>query len=432
MKAVIPLIFRCKFVKQPNIEFMFRLFPKFVRFAGAIILLIVLVMSCTKNSDEEQFDKLVSYDSYKQYELNTIETSLGYQTILYPELAGIIAHAESGVEVFKVKYKTEYGDSVVVASGIMCLPMEPGSYPVISFQNGTNTLNADAPSLDPEDEVFKLLEFVSSNGYILLMPDYIGFGSTSDIVHPYFDKESTVHAVTDLIDAFRELSSSGKIQATGNGTLYLVGYSQGGGATMSVFEALENSNILDLTINAVSCGAGAYDLTNMATYVFNQTTYPSPLYFPYFIYGQSQLGNITGNLGLFFSEPYASAIPGLFDGLHSSGSINESLSENISELFTSQLRTNFTSHADFEELRLALTHNSIIGWNTDTKLRLYHGTGDLIVPKQQSVDMYDRFIDAGSDPSQIELILLDGLTHGSALIPWGIETVNWLNTLEGK
>jgi pimeloyl-ACP methyl ester carboxylesterase len=241
-----------------------------------------------------------------------------------------------------------------------------------------------------------------------------------------------VRAVTDLIDAYGELSSSGEIQATGNDTLYLIGYSQGGGATMSVFEALDNNANSDLIINAVSCGAGAYDLTDMAQYVFNQTTFPIPLYFPYFIYSQKQMGTITGDLGLFFSEPYASAIPGLFDGLHSSSSINESLSENISELFTSQLSTNFAAHADFAQLRSALEENSTDGWNTDTKLRLYHGTADLNVPIQQSEDIYDRFIDAGSDRDKVELVLPDGLNHETALIPWGIATINWLNTLEGK
>lgn len=411
---------------------MFRLFPKLMRIAGAIIFVMALLVSCTKNSDEEQFNKLVSYNSYKQYSANSIATSLGLQAILYPELTDILTNVESGVEVFKVTYKTKYGDSSVVASGLMCLPMATGSYPIISFQNGTNTLNANAPSLDPDDAVFTLLESVSSNGYILLIPDYIGFGSTFDIVHPYFDKESTVRAVTDLIDAFGELSSSGKIQATGNDTLYLIGYSQGGGATMSVFEALENNNTSELFINAVSCGAGAYDLIDMAQYVFNQTTFPSPLYFPYFIYSQKKMGTITGDLGLFFQEPYASAIPNLFDGLHSSGSINESLSENISELFTTQLTTNFATNADFAQLRSALEENSTDGWNTDTKLRLYHGTADLNVPKQQSVDIYDRFIDAGSDPGTVQLFLLDGLSHETALIPWGIATFNWLNTLEGK
>ncbi len=407
-------------------------FTKKIPIIAEIILLLLFLNACNNDSDPDTFEKLVSYNSYTQYEPSFIVAVLLGRSVMYPDLATVIPNIESGVEVFKIQYKTTYGDSSVVASGIMCLPMEAGSYPVISFQNGTNTLNVDAPSQNPDQSLFLLLEFISSNGYILLIPDYIGFGSSSDIVHPYFDKESTVHVVTDLIDAFRELSASGKIAATSNDTLYLMGYSQGGGATMSVFDAIENDQDLDMKINAVSAGAGAYDLTEMAQYIFSQTTFPSPLYFPYFIYGQKQLGSITGSLGSFFSEPYATAIPGLFDGLHSGGNINESLSENIQELFTAQLRTNFITSPDFEELRYELTQNSIDGWNTDTYLRLYHGTADLNVPKQQSVAMYNRMIDAGSSTDQVKLILMDDLTHDSGLIPWGIETINWLNAMEGK
>ena len=30
--------------------------------------------------------------------------------------------------------------------GLVCVPAAPGDYPVLSFQNGTNTVNAYAPS----------------------------------------------------------------------------------------------------------------------------------------------------------------------------------------------------------------------------------------------------------------------------------------------
>ncbi|NQU87518.1 MAG: hypothetical protein HQ541_17330, partial [Mariniphaga sp.] len=77
----------------------------------------------------------------------------------------------------------------------MCIPIGTDAYPLLSFQNGTNTLHANAPSVNPDWELYRFLEAVSSTGFVLAIPDYIGFGSTEEKFHPYLDKESTIQCV---------------------------------------------------------------------------------------------------------------------------------------------------------------------------------------------------------------------------------------------
>jgi hypothetical protein len=170
-----------------------------------------------------------------------------------------------------------------------------------------------------------------------------------------------------------------------------------------------------MDVVAVSAGAGGYDLTGFANYILQLETYPSPMYFPYFIYSQIKLGSISAPLDLFFNEPYATDIPMLFNGSHGNDDINDALAEDISGFLTGNLIENFSDGAGFEELREALNINSIDGWNTTTKINLYHGTLDDIAE--------------GSDENLVQHIPLEGLSHGSGLFPWGILTINWFNSL---
>jgi pimeloyl-ACP methyl ester carboxylesterase len=394
------------------------------------ICIIAILSACNKDSEQTLPERVVSYSPVSSYSANAIENTLSLQMLVYPELSAFADHIVTGITVYRVNYKTTFKDSVITASGLMCIPTTSGSYPVISFQNGTNTLNANAPSVNPFNSNFLLIEFLASNGYVVLIPDYIGFGASSDILHPYYHRASTNNAVTDLIRAFTELSESGAIPVSPNDSLFLMGYSQGGGATISVLAEIESSGSPDMEVIAVSAGAGAYNLMDFSTYLFSLETFPSPFYLPYFVYSQMVYGSISAPLSRFFNEPYAGRIPGLFDGMHGGSAINDELSENISEMFTTGILTEFETGDQFAELREVLEQNSISAWNTGASIHLYHGNLDDNVPAQQSLNLYNGFIDAGVEPGQINHFVMEGRNHDSGVMPWGVLTIEWFNSLK--
>ena len=211
-----------------------------------------------------------------------------------------------------------------------------------------------------------------------------------------------------------------------------MGYSQGGWATLSTLEQLENSGQTEISISAASCGAGAYDLMAMSDYVLGLTTFPGPLYLPYFVFSEKVYGSLTDPLDKYFNPPYAGIIPELFDGTHSNGEVSASLNDTISSLVTPDLIENFSTGPEFQTFRDLLTENSVSAWEVKARLRFYHGTQDINVPPIQSQAIYDNFISAGADPDRVGHFDLNGLTHETGLIPWGISTINWFNELEGK
>jgi pimeloyl-ACP methyl ester carboxylesterase len=348
---------------------------------------------------------------------------------LYPETQGMIDNVLFDIDVYRIVYKTTFKGSELNASGIICVPDASGSFPVLSLQNGTNTLHSNAPSLNPTNPGFKLIQSMSSFGYIILIPDYLGFGESAQILHPYFHRESNDASVIDLIYACDEFLINNEIMAEDNGQLLLMGYSQGGWATLSALSTLEKDLSLEKEILAASCGAGAYDMIEVARHIFQQDTYTAPYYLPYFIESHIRNGLLNEPLQKYFNEPYASLIPGLFDGNHSGGAINDQLTDSVKLLLTANLMMNFETATEFQSLREELSLNSVEAWPASTRILFFHGDADDDVPAFQSYHIYDAFMQQGLSSQQVQLITIDTLNHDTGLIPWGISTISWFNEL---
>ncbi len=405
-----------------------------IRFSLAIILIVSLFSTpgCKKESTDQEPENevLVSYQKILSYQAATIKQQLGVFQTIYPDAVPIVSNTAYGVDVYKITYNTKYKGDDILASGLVCMPQSTESFPIISFQNGTNTQKNDCPSVNPTNYYYMLMEYMAGNGYIIAFPDYIGFGASAQILHPYYEKETTNRAVIDMIRACRELLGVKTIQVKFNGEHFLMGYSQGGWATLSALKNIETNYSTTIPVKATSCGAGAYDMKAVSDYVMAQQVFPGPLYLPYFIYSQQLFGAHNDPLSKFFNEPYASRIPELFNGTYSNAQVDAQLNDTISKLLTSNMLTNFSSDADFALLRSLLVKNSVTAWVPTSKIQFYHGTADLNVPPEQSLLMYTSFVSLGVGQDQIQLINLPGTDHASSLLPWGLKTINWFNSLK--
>lgn len=401
-------------------------------FSLFLILSLGLFMTpgCKKDTNTQPENQvLVSYKDIATYPIATVKLLLGLMQDLAPEVATIIQNSAYDVEVYKITYKTTIKGESMLASGLVCMPLSGKTFPIISFQNGTNTLKSNCPSLSPADYYYSLIEYMAGNGYIITIPDYIGFGASAQLLHPYYDRESSDRAVIDMILACHELLGQPDIKAKSSGVHYLMGYSQGGWATLSALSNLEANYKTTIPVKATSCGAGAYDMMAMSNYVLQQQDFPGPLYLPYFIYSQKLFGAHSDPLTKFFNEPYATRIPTLFDGTYSNDQVNAQLTNSIPSLLISNMLTNFSNGADFSQLRSLLVKNSVTAWTPTSKINFYHGTADLNVPPVQSQLIYNSFVNLGVGADKIQLINLPGTDHGSSLIPWGLRTIVWFNSM---
>jgi len=399
------------------------------RYFVLVILSLIFITSCRKSDDKPDYDYFVSKELALSYTAPAIISMLNAGVQEYPELNEIIQYVRSDVNVYKVIYNTEVFGKEIEASGLICVPATPGEYPVISFQNGTNTVDAYAPTRYVINPSYQLVEFIASMGFIVVIPDYPGFGASGNIPHPYLIAGPTVRSVVDILYALKE---SCEIEFTGIGALneyYLIGYSQGGWATLALHKALELDYNDDFELHGSVCGAGPYNLFDLLQGIADITEYPMPYYLGYIINAYSWYQQFTNPVSDLLNEPYASRISTLYNGTLSGGQINDRLSVSVAELFTRDFITGFTSSPSYSSVRGALINNSVSAWKTATPILFVHGEGDTHVSVAATHNIYDNMLLAGTTPGLITKIIYPYLDHGDAVVPGMMEGLRFIIAL---
>ena len=335
------------------------------------------------------------------------------------QLSGLninVSEFVNDVDIYKVTYNTEYKGDNIVASGLVSFPKSNEAAPILSYQHGTITRDADAPSIFAVNKTETLVAGAfSSSGFVTVIPDYIGFGSTSTTIHPYYVEDALAGSVVDMLHATVELAEQKNV--TLDERLFLAGYSEGGYVTMATHKAIETDGVGELELVASFPGAGAYDLTDMQERLFALDTYEHPFYLGYIALAYQQTYDFNSILSDFFQEPYASRMPSLFDKQKGSGEIDSQLTTEIDALIQPELRTGFKTEMRYKYLVDAFEENSLTDWKPTKLMYMYHGTSDSTVPFENSKHTYDALIANGASPDIVTFTSLPG-DHTSAVTPY--------------
>jgi hypothetical protein len=396
----------------------------------SILLVSNFVTSCKKEDHAPNYSYYVSKQFAVEYTTEYLNSAIDIFSAALPDLASLKPLIKSGIKVYKIIYKTTVNGNQIDASGLIIVPVTPGNYPVLSFQNGTNTVNASSPSQSPVDYNYQLVELIASMGYVVVFADYPGFGESAQIPHPYLIKEPTVRSLVDLLYSAKEMVSQEFPGITLNNDYYLLGYSQGGWATLALHKALELDFNSDFNLKGSSCGAGPYDIEQLLESMVDKPTYSMPVYLAYIVNAYSAYNQFTNPVGDIFNEPYASRLSTLFTGSLTSTQINSQLTTSISGLITPDFISGFKTSPRYSSVMTALINNSIEGWHTNKSLLLIHGGNDTSVDPISTESMYSSIIQAGTSPDICKKVIVPGVDHGDGLIPCMIQGITFLNNLK--
>jgi hypothetical protein len=330
------------------------------------------------------------------------------------------------VAVYRVGYQTldPFGN-LTPASGIVGAPLGvPGGVPLLSVQHGTIASRADAPSVDPAETGADLaLYLMGASGYLTLVPDYLGFGD-STIVHPFVQAKTLAWSVIDLIRATRSLAVANSYPL--NGQVFLVGYSEGGYATMAAQREIEIYHGRGMTITASAPMAGPYDLSGtMLDLALSSDPVPSPLYFPYVLLAYNGIYGFDDDVRNLLAPAYGDTIVALFDGEHDSSTINAALPSTPRDLYDPDLLAALDSGA-YHPLRAALENNDVYRWTPVSPTRLYHCLGDDQVPYDNATVAHDYFTAVGADVELVTLLFGD---HSQCAVPALLAGKAWFDSL---
>lgn len=402
----------------------------FIRLWAQLLILSAFIVSCSKETTSPVYKYYVSKEVSLQLTREYLSGLVEAVALTNPEALEIKPLIISDITVYKIVYKTLVNNQKINASGLVCVPADPGNYPVLSFQNGTNTVNSDAPSMSPSDLTYQMIELIASLGYIVVLSDYPGFGASSAIPHPYLVREPTVRSLVDNLYAVKELAESELPGIKLINEYYLLGYSQGGWATLALHKALENDYSGDFDLVGSACGAGPYNIFLLMEGMINAETYPMPVYLGYIVNAYSAYNQFTNPVTDILNEPYASRISLLYTGLLNSSEINNQLTTSIPELLNSDFLSGFASAPGYSSVRDGLNENSIPAWHSYKALLLLHGSIDTYVNPVSTENMYNAMIEAGTSESICKKVIIPGADHSSGVVPAMIQGILFLNDLK--
>ncbi len=308
--------------------------------------------------------------------VNTITPAQITQAFKDPE-----SHIQGGivprysVSSYRLNYvTTDKNGATVTASGLVSVPVKAAGArsPVLSYQHASTFRNNQAPSIKVEAVEPPLV--LASLGYIVVSPDYVGFGASYGVEHPYLTSSPSSRAVIDMLSAAQTWRRQAGV--VDNGQLFLAGYSEGGYATMAAHRAIhQQGGELKTQLQAAVPGAGPYDV---------QETLDEQL---------DRVRKLFPPLAL------------LIDPDHLSDA-SESVRNEVRRLLLRQMvpedgdvryQTLFMDRflAD-DKAGIAAEHSVHLGWAPSVPVYLFHGRGDLTVPYSAAESARDTLRAAGA------------------------------------
>jgi hypothetical protein len=274
-----------------------------------IIPLLLLLAGCTKEVPETpeepeqpvRNDYLVRAEEVKIMDGETLKSFLGMAG--YEQYALLV---KSDVRLIRVVYATEYpkGTTINVSGALLISGNYDSRFPTVLFNHGTNGDRNTAPSVEigsmPSLEVFLGITIASAFNCAVLIPDYIGYGESKSVTHPYMHGESLGQTGLNFIRAYREYVSAPDVALPFNNNILITGYSEGGYAAVAVHKTIDAHSSEGLKVRKTVAGAGAYDLEAFSKEVLNN---PNPL-------GTRMLSSYLWVLGMYktdfrYSKSYA-------------------------------------------------------------------------------------------------------------------------------
>jgi len=298
------------------------------------------------------------------------------------------------VDFYRIGYTTAHPNgSDVVVSGALCIPSSTACpFPLSSYQHGTIALRSDAPSYQSAEGLLCALH--ASSGFVVAAADYIGLGS-SPLLHLYVHAESEANTCVELLRAARDLQ--GDLGYNLSDELFIWGYSQGGHATAALQRKLETELTEEFSLTASAPMSGPYSISGVQAEVLTaDEPYPTPGYLPYVVFSyQEAYGTIFNNINEVFIEPYASALPDLFDGNHSMGEINDFCPDIPNQMLQPAFRAAYENDPE-HPMRIALQDNDVMDWAPQIPTLLIYCTGDDQVAYENALVAEEAFYNQGS------------------------------------
>jgi len=367
-------------------------------------LLIFTLYSCKKEPLEdfvflERVDKVEIIDKYTQ----ATRIKQDPNSTLYKALPN------KKIKIVSIVYNTtDPRGRPILATGAIFFPSVDVDYErlgTILALHYTLGANYEVPSqkMAVTEGLFSLF------GYIVVAPDYIGYGASKDTVHPYYDVGSTGQVSADMLLAAKEYFASISRKVAHKVTV--MGYSQGGQASLAFLKFVETTPLYQdaFVIDQVFAGGGAYDLIKSYDTFVSKNYSSQPVTIPLLVLGMNYGDSLNLDLKQMFAEPLLSKYKEwILSKKYTTDEVTAMMNETkLTKILAPQAFD--TLNPNTKKFRGALRNNSLIiygkvtNWVPKAKVTLLHATDDTIVPYENTLSAYEAFLMAGCDVKKVDI-----------------------------
>jgi len=349
------------------------------------LALLLLITNCSKSDETNGSTPYVDNKYLISSELLRSHSATGLALVAGAFISlSDLSDPLKNIEAYKIKYKTTDVDgSEIVASGVVFVPQGDAEMPIVSYQHGTISNNDNAPSNVESlgNDEYTIMAAFSSFGFVVSMPDYIGYGASVAFEHPYEHGNSLGSTSYDMLKATKEFLTNEEVKA--NNKLFLLGYSEGGYATLALQKYLEDKGDLSITHSLPS--AGAYNKTEFSKNILNQNIeLPHMANYLWVLYTYNRIyENLRRPWSDYVLAPYAEILININSREITQISLDK-FETNPQKLFTSDFLKNLNDGTDKAFLS-ALSDNDLLDWTPIAPITFYHGTEDQFVYPLNSI-----------------------------------------------
>lgn len=389
-------------------------------------ILIITPQSCKKKAEELTYkDRGAIIESSVNGHISANEIAAKIDEF---DAQNIVAH---GVTYHSITYRTIYKGKQIDTRGLLLVPDDSDTTYLIAYFHGTHLpINMSAfyqSKLETPSnydggsthflETRNIALTWASAGFTVFLPDYIGFGATSEQEHPYLAYEEMFKSNIDGLLAAKQLIS--QLGTVYDNRVFLAGWSQGGGACLSAHKFIQEQYSGDFTVIASSGLAGPYNFKRFIDEILSKKDEELKInnIFSWGVYSLNkfypELKRPTDQL---FSYPVYDQFSAIFPP-----------SKVPSEVLKDYFLTHIQNGSDQTFVQVLEKNTFSHGWNPVGKVFLHHGDADDVVYYFNSTDARDGLTAAGGD---VTFYSYSGGTHNSELENYVRNTLNDFNTLK--
>lgn len=356
---------------------------------------------------------------------NQVEGKTTFMQLFSP-LMNMVTYAK--VHQIVGTYESEYKGQKIILSGNMYVPKSKKCKGLILACHYTYAALCESPSQGPT-----LSSLLANKGYAVVDADYVGFGITYQMVHPYLDKNATARAVADFGRLARPF-----LEANGytfeSDEVIIFGYSQGGHAATAVQEFIENhpDYYKDLPLTKVYCGGGPYDPKTTYDVAKKTDVIGFPAVVPMFLQGTIYANDLPITEADFLSDEMLKDDrykKWLNSKAYTMDQVNILMKSIGCGQFSTILRKEAMGGEEYapnQQLFAALAANSTATYCPKTPMYIFHSKGDDVVTFENAEALQKKFRELGADESKIEYDFGDYGSHRSGLLKFHMNVLKML------